>query len=81
MTVIVCDACGKEMPNAVRGDSVGKGVDYITYMDKDFCVDCYDELEFTVRKISRQRDPFVLGENKEIVRQVVEQMCGTQKRK
>ena len=75
MTVIVCDACGKEMPNAARGDSPGKGVDYITYVDKDFCIDCYDELEFTVRKISRERDPFVLEENKEIVRQVAEQMC------
>lgn len=75
MTVVTCDVCGKEMPGAVRGDSPGKGVDYITYMGRDICVDCYDEIVFTVAKITRRRDPFVLSENQEIVRQVIEQMC------
>ena len=75
MTVVTCDMCGKEMPGAVRGESPGKGVDYIAYMDRDICADCHDELVFTVTKITRQRDPFVLSENQEIVRQVIEQMC------
>ncbi len=75
MTIVTCDMCAKQMPDAVRGDSPGKGVDYITHMNADICIDCFDELVFTVTKITRQRDPFVLSENQEIVRQVIDQMC------
>ena len=75
MTIIECDVCHKQMPGGTRGDSPGKGVDYITFVDRDLCIDCYDDMVVTVRGITRQRDPFLFGENQQIYKQVIEQMC------
>jgi hypothetical protein len=75
MTFVNCDVCGKRMSPAHRGDSPGKGVTYVTYLDKDICAECSDEVDFNLRRLTRTRDPFVLGECKDIHTQLVTQMC------
>lgn len=77
MTTVTCDVCGKKVTPATRGDTPGKGVNYVTYLDKDVCADCADEVDFNLRRLTRGRDPFVLGECKEIHTQLVNQMCKT----
>ena len=75
MTIVTCDVCGKKVSPATRGDTPGKGVNYVTYLGQDICAECADEVDFNLRRLTRHRDPFVLGECKDIHSQLVQQMC------
>jgi hypothetical protein len=75
MTIVTCDVCGKKLTPARRGDTAGKGVNYVTYLDRDICAECADEVDFNLRRLTRHRDPFVLVECKDIHTQLVQQMC------
>jgi hypothetical protein len=75
MTAIICDICGKKLAPASRGDTPGKGVNYVSYLDKDFCVECSDEVDFNLRRLTRTRDPLALADAKAIHVQLVQQMC------
>jgi hypothetical protein len=74
MTIVTCDVCGKKLTPARRGDTPGKGVSYVTYLDRDICSECADEVDFNLRRLTRHRDPFVLLECKDIHTQLVQQM-------
>ena len=75
MTMVSCDVCGKKISAHNRGDTPGKGVGYITYLDKDICPDCQDEVDFNLRRLTRSRDPYALTDAKSIHTQLVNQMC------
>jgi len=52
MTAIVCDVCKKAVPGARRGEN------YFTFLDKDCCEDCRDELMQATKMQMKPRHPY-----------------------
>jgi hypothetical protein len=75
MTVVTCDVCGKKITAAHRGETPSNSTNYVTYLGKDVCADCSDEVDFNLRRLTRRRDPFVLAECKDIHTKLVDEMC------
>ena len=75
MTETACDICGKKMHNPVRGYSPGKGVDYMTHLNRDFCMDCNDKLNLEVRSRRFAQERYVLQEAQRIYTDTLFEMC------
>ena len=52
MTAIVCDACKKAIPGARRGDN------YSSFLDKELCEPCTDELLDITKQQMKPRRPY-----------------------
>jgi len=52
MTAIVCDICKKPVAGARRGDN------YFTFLDKDTCEECRDDLLNATKMQMRARRPY-----------------------
>ena len=52
MTAIVCDACKKPVAGARRG------VNYMTFLDKDICEDCTEDLLTSTKVAMKGRRPY-----------------------
>jgi len=73
MTIIVCDACKKEIVGA------HKDLNYITMMEKDICMQCKDDMDDILRKEMRARTAartVSFTDYKAFLLQTLQQMCG-----
>ena len=52
MTAIVCDVCKKPVAGARRGDN------YFTFLDKDTCEECRDDLLNATKMQMKGRRPY-----------------------
>ena len=52
MTAIVCDACKKPVNGARRGEN------YMTFLDKDICEDCAEDLLNATKTAMKARRPY-----------------------
>jgi len=63
MTAIVCDACKKAIPAAMRN------VNYMSVLDKELCEECADELLNTTKLQMKPRRPYTFKDyNESLVR-------------
>jgi len=75
MNLVICDVCGAKMDGAVRGEAPGKNTDYVSYLNKDICVDCLEEIEGTVKKLQRGKPDYQLREAQKLYNEIVLKSC------
>jgi len=68
MTAIVCDACKKAIPAAMRG------INYMSLLDKELCEECGDELLNTTKVQMKQRRPYTFKDYNESLTRNLQQM-------
>jgi hypothetical protein len=71
MTVIYCDVCKKEIPDA------RKDINYVTYLDKDLCQTCEEKLRVTMRQQSAAHKPVIFKNYQESMGKTLSKMCGS----
>ena len=61
MTAIVCDICKKPVAGARRGDN------YFTFLDKDCCEECRDDLLNATKMQMKARRPYTFKDYNDIL--------------
>ena len=70
MTAIVCDVCKKAVAGARRD------VNYFTFLDKDLCEGCRDELHDATKKQMFVRRPYLFKDYQETFAKNLVKMTG-----
>ncbi len=68
MTLIRCDACRKEVKDP------RKDFNYSSILGRDFCNQCYEKLQESVRSSMEKRRPFRFPEYQEVLQKSVVRM-------
>ncbi len=69
MTNVICDACKKSVPNAVRKKS------YFTILNKSLCVQCEKEMQEILKVKMVKRGHYSIAGYKDEVKETLGKIC------